>query len=236
MDVVRLDLGIHILKVHPPHTVFILDQWAVHNFIAVVFHTGGKADVGGAVQQHGIAGGSKAGQSRDHAAQHTVFVPDALFGQAGYTVAGLVPADDGIIIFIGRTKIAKGRVLGALDNSLLDGGYRGKIHIRHPHGDHIKARFGRFGRKAVHLADGIYRNGVLAMAVHDGSKIIFHCKMLLCCFHLFLCYQHTPKCRPAQGMILRFYLTNPRKTAPPGAALHPAGRFTIFRQYRTIPA
>ena len=220
MDVVRLDLGIHILKVHPPHTVFILDQWAVHNFIAVVFHTGGKADVGGAVQQHGIAGGSKASQSRDHAAQHTVFVPDALFGQAGYTVAGLVPADDGIIIFIGRTKIAKGRVLGALDNGLLDGGYRGEIHIRHPHGDHIKARFGRFGRKAVHLADGIYRNGVLAMAVHDGSKIIFHCNMLLCCFHLFLCYQHTPKCRPAQGMILRFYLTNPRKTAPPGAALY----------------
>ena len=90
------------------------------------------------MQQHGIAGGSKAGQSRDHAAQHTVFVPDALFGQAGYTVAGLVPADDGIIIFIGRAKITKGRVLGALDNGLLDGGYRGKIHIRHPHRDKIK--------------------------------------------------------------------------------------------------
>ena len=92
MDVVRLDLGIHILKVHPPHTVFILDQWAVHDFIPLFSTLGGKADVVGLWQQHGIAGGSKAGQSRDHAAQHTVFVPDALFGQAGYTVAGLVPA------------------------------------------------------------------------------------------------------------------------------------------------
>ena len=60
VDVVCLDLGIHVLVVHPPDTVFILDQRAVNDLIAVVLNAHGEADIGGAVQQHGIAGGSKA--------------------------------------------------------------------------------------------------------------------------------------------------------------------------------
>ena len=52
--------------------------------------------------EHIVAGGGIAGQGREHAAQHTVLVADALLCQAGDAIACFVPADDGIIIFIGR--------------------------------------------------------------------------------------------------------------------------------------
>ena len=150
VDVVCLDLGIHILVVHPPDTVFILDQRAVNDLIAVVLNAHGKADVGGAVQQHGITGGGIAGQCRDNTAQNAVFVADALFGQAFDIVAGLVPLDDGVEVFIGGLEVAVGRVLCTLDDGFRDGGDGGKVHVSHPHGNGIIAFLGQVGSEAGH--------------------------------------------------------------------------------------
>ena len=81
VDVVLLQFGIHIGVVHPPDTLFIPDQRRMHNAVAVVFQRIGKTDVGGAVQQHPVAGGGKAGQRRNHTAQNAVFIADAVPGQ-----------------------------------------------------------------------------------------------------------------------------------------------------------
>ena len=176
VDVVCLDLGIHILVVHPPDAVFILDQWAVNDLIAVVLNAHGEADVGGAVQQHGITGGGIAGQCRDNTSQNAVFVADALFGQTLDIVAGLVPLNDGVKVFIGGLEVAVGRVLCTLDDGFGDGGDGGKVHVCHPHGNDIIAFLGQVGSEAGHRAQTIDGGCVLAMAVHDGGEIVLHSK------------------------------------------------------------
>ena len=148
MDILGFQLGVHILVIHTPYAVFVLFQRAVDDFVAVVLDAHGKADVGGAVQQHAVAGRGKRGQCRNHAAQNAVFVADIFLGQAGHAVAGFLPAYDGIIIFVRRLKVAERRVLGSFDDRLRNGGYGGKIHIRHPHRDDIKAVLGTIRGKA----------------------------------------------------------------------------------------
>ena len=172
MDVVCLELFVHVGVVHAPDAVCVLHQRAVDDLVAVVFQAEGEADVGGAVHQHRVAGGGKAGQGGDDTAQHAVLVADAFLRQAGDAVALFVPPDDGIIVFVGGVKVAVGRVLCALDDGLRDGGHGGEVHVRHPHGDDVPAFFGRVRRKAV--AQAVHGDGVHAAAVHDGSEIVFH--------------------------------------------------------------
>ena len=74
----------------------------------------GKADVGGGCgPAPGRRGPAKAGQGRDNAAQHAVFVPDAVPGQQGRVaaVALHLPPDDGVVI--GRPPSQNSRRRGA---------------------------------------------------------------------------------------------------------------------------
>ena len=174
MDLVFHDFALHILVIHAPDAVLVLDQGAVDDAVAVVGQRAREADVGGAVEQHLVAPGAEDVQGRDHAAQNAVLVADVLGFQTGHAVAGFVPADDGAEILLGGHEVAVGRVHGALDHGLGNGGDHGEIHVGHPHGDGIKAGQGRAGGKAVGLADHIHDNGILAMSVHDGGKIVFH--------------------------------------------------------------
>ena len=166
VDVIFHDLLFHVGKIHPPDTLLVLCQRRVDNVIAIVRQAVGKANVGRAVEQHVVPFGAQNVQRGDHAAQYAVFVADVFRLQAGDAVARFVPADDGIIIFIGRTKIAKGRVLGALDNGLLDGRYRGKIHIRHPHWIHLMPIIFQFS--------GFPFKRICPASVNDFIKFIFH--------------------------------------------------------------
>lgn len=181
VDVVLLQFGIHIGVVHPPDTLFIPDQRRMHNAVAVVFQRIGKTDVGRAVQQHPVAGGGKAGQSRNHATQNAVFIADAVPGQQRRvgTVAPYMPADDGIVVLVGGFKVPESRVLRPPDDGFGHGGHRGKIHIGNPHGDGIKPGSGCCRSKAAPFPQSIHRDGILAAAVHDRCEIVLHCWMVL---------------------------------------------------------
>ena len=173
VDLVLAELGFHIGKVHSPHIIRIFYEPAVDNFVAVIFKGVGEADVGGAVDEHLVAPGAEGVQRRDHAAQDAVFVADVLRLKPLNAVSGFVPADDGVKIFRRGLEIAEGGVLGTLDHGLDNGGDNGEIHVRHPHGDGLEAGQGRIGAEAG-LAHHVHGDGILAPAIHDGGKIVFH--------------------------------------------------------------
>ena len=176
MDVVLLQFAVHVGVVHPPHALLVPDQGRVDDPEAVVLQGPGKADVGGAVDQHRVAGACQAGQGRDDPAQDAVFVPDAVPGQQGgiAAVALHLPLDDGVVVGVGGLKIAVGGVAGPLHQRLGDGGHGGEIHVRHPHGDGVEAVPGGVGGKAGVAAQAIHGDGILAAAVQDGSEIVAH--------------------------------------------------------------
>ncbi len=163
----------------------------------------GEPDVGGAVHQHRIAGGRKTGQGRNHAAQHAVLIPDAVPGEQGRVgpVAPHLPADDGIVVFAAGVKVAEGRVLRPGNDGLGHGGHGGEVHIRHPHGDGVKTGPGRSRGHAAGQAQPVHGDGIPAVPVHQGSKIILHRVCFL---------------SGGDHRLLRHYSTNhPGKTAAP---------------------
>ena len=174
VDVIFHDLLFHVGKVHPPDTLLVLCQRGVDNVIAIVRQAVGKADVGRAVEQHVVPFGAQNVQRGDHAAQHAVFVADVFALQPGNAVVALLPADNGIVIFCRGVKIAEGRMLHPFDHGLLNGGHHGKIHICHPHGDHVESLPGR-GIGRTGRAHGVNGDGVLSPAIQNGSKVVFHC-------------------------------------------------------------
>ena len=176
MDVVLFELAVHVGVVHPPDALLILDEGRVDDAETIVVQGFGKADVGGAVDQHRVAGVRKAGQGRNNTAQHAVFVPDAVPGQQGgvAAVALHLPPDDGVVIGVRRLKIAVGGVLGPLCQGLGDGGHGGKVHIRHPHGDGVEPRLRGVGGEAGVAAQTVHRNGIFAVPVQNGSEIVTH--------------------------------------------------------------
>ena len=173
VDVVLHDLLLHVREVHAVDARLVLDQGAVDNVVAVVGQAAGKADVGGGVEQHVVAFGAQHVQGADNAAQHAVFIANALLGQAGDAVALLLPVDDGVVVIVAGGKVAEERMLDALGNGLGDGGHRGEVHVRHPHGDDVKALFGGLG--AVPAGDKpVHGDGVFPVPVDDAGKIVFH--------------------------------------------------------------
>ena len=177
MDVVGLQLGVHVLVVHAPHAVFILFQRAVHRGAAQVFHVGGEAHIGGAVKQNLVAGGGQGLHRAGDTAVDAVLVADILPFQIPEAVALGLPLDDLFVINIRSGKIAIKRVLGPLNDSGGDGGTGGKVHIGHPHRDGVEAVLGGVGLVAPHLvSDPLHRLGVFAAAVNDGCKVVFHNK------------------------------------------------------------
>ena len=172
MNLILLELSVHIVKVHPPHAVLIQLQGAENDAVAVAFDAVGEADVGGGVDKDFVSGGTQHPQGADQSAQHAVFIADARPSQASDVVARLLPADDGVKIFLRGGKIAESGVLCPLDQGLGDGRNSGEVHVRHPHGDRVKTFLGSAGGGAV--AQGVNGDGVLASAVEDTGKIVFH--------------------------------------------------------------
>ena len=78
MDVVLCELALHVLKVHAPYAMVIELKRAAHNAIARGLDGLGKTDVGGAMDQHRVAGLHIGAQRRYHTAQHAVFVANVL--------------------------------------------------------------------------------------------------------------------------------------------------------------
>ena len=111
MDVLLLQAALHVRKVHAPDVCFVFYQGRVDDLIAVVFQAMGKANVGGAVEEYLVTPGTDTVQGADNAAQNPVFIADVLFGKALNAVAGALPADDGIVVFLCGAEVAKGRVL-----------------------------------------------------------------------------------------------------------------------------
>ena len=168
------DFLFHVGKVHSPDTLLVFCQRRVDNVIAVVRQAVGEADIGGAVEQNIVPLGAKHVQCGDHAAQYAVFVADVFRLQAGDAVVVFLPADDGIVVFRRGVKVAEGRMLRPGDHGLLNGGNHGEIHVRDPHGNHVKALPGG-GIGGTGGAHGVDGDGVLSPAVQNGSKVVFHC-------------------------------------------------------------
>ena len=125
------------------------------------------------MQQHVVPFGAQHVQGRDHAAQHAVFIADALFCQAGDAVALLLPADDGVVVVVAGGEVAKEGVVHPLLDGLCNGGHRGEVHVRHPHGDHVEALLGGLGAVAP-FCQAIHRDGVPPVPVDNAGKIVFH--------------------------------------------------------------
>ena len=124
------------------------------------------------MEEHLVTPGADAVQGADNAAENPVFIADVLFGKALNAVAGALPADDGIVVFLCGAEVAKGRVLGPGDNCLLNGGTGGKVHVCNPHGNHVEARLGC--PRCTGAADTVYGNGILPAAVHERGKVVLH--------------------------------------------------------------
>lgn len=165
MDVVLGELVLHVLKVHTPHALVVELKRAVDNVIARGLNGLGKADVGRAVDQHRIARLDIRAQRRHDAAQHAVFVADMFRAQTFDAIAAVLPFDDAIEVLSARVKVAKHGMLGALNDVFLDRGYRGKVHVGHPHGNAVEALVGCVRSHTGDLTPGVNGDGVHTVAV-----------------------------------------------------------------------
>ena len=177
MDVVLGELSLHVLKVHAPHAPIVELKRAVDNAIARGFDRLGKADVGGTVDQYRIARLDICAQRRHDTAQHAVFVADMLRRQALNAVATALPFDDAVEVLVTRIEIAKHGMLGALNDVFLNRGHRGKIHIRHPHGDAVEALVGCVRSHVGNFSPGVNGDGVHTVAVDKRGKVVFHAEL-----------------------------------------------------------
>ena len=177
MDVVLGELALHVLKIHAPHVLVVELKRAVDNAIARGLDGFGKADVGGAMDQHRLARLDIRAQRRHDTAQYTVFVADMLRRQALNAVATTLPFDDAVEVLGARIEIAKHGVLGTLNDVLLDRGHRGKAHIRHPHGDAVEALVGCVRSHVGNFSPGVNGDGVHTVAVDKRGKVVFHAEL-----------------------------------------------------------
>ena len=166
VDVVLLQLGGHVLIVHAPDALLVLDQRRQHNLVSVLFYAMRKANVGWAVEKNGITRRGKGGERGYNAAQHAVLVANVVSRQAAHAVSARLPVNNGLIVLIARREVAKRRVLDALCHGARDGRSRGEIHVGDPHGDGVEALRRRVRGHAAR-AKRIDRNGVHAVSFHD---------------------------------------------------------------------
>ena len=165
VDSVLRDFLLHVRKVHAVCTVLVQNQRAVDDSVAIVAQGPGKAHIGGGVEEHIVPSGAEHVQGADHAAQHAVLIADAFPGEACGAVAGLLPPDDRVQVFLPGGEVAEMRLLCAGDDRFLHRGDGGEVHVRHPHGDGVEALLGGTGGGAV--AQGVNGDGVHAFAVQD---------------------------------------------------------------------
>ena len=177
MDVVLCELALHVLKVHAPYALVVELKRAVHNAIARGLDGLGKTDVGGAMDQHRVAGLHIGAQRRHDAAQHAVFVADMLRRQTLNAVATALPFEDAVEVLGARIKVAKHRVLGTLNDVFLDRGDGGKVHVGHPHGDAVEALVRHVRSHTGDLAPGVNGDGIHTVAVDKRGKVVFHAEL-----------------------------------------------------------
>ena len=182
MDVLLFQMPLHIRIVHAPDPLVILYQGRVNQRIAVVPQSVGKPDIGGGVNQNLVAFGAEHVGQGHHAAQNAIYITNMLRGQSFHAVAAALPGADAVIVFVPGRKVAEKGMLQPLPYGLGNGGHRGEIHIRHPHGDQIEALLWGLGAGAV-LAQ-IHGQGIFSAAVINGCKIVFHGFPSFCLAHI----------------------------------------------------
>lgn len=129
------------------------------------------------MNQHRIARLDIRAQRGHDAAQHAVFVADMLGEQAFDAITAALPFNDAVEVLGTRIEVAKHGVLGALNDVLLDRGHRGKIHVRHPHGDAVEALVGCVRSHVGNFSPGVNGDGVHAVAVDKRGKVVFHAEL-----------------------------------------------------------
>ncbi len=97
---------LHIRKIHPPYTAFILLKRTAYNIVTVILQTAGKSNISRGMEQYLVPFGTNHIQRAYHTAQYAVFITDTLFGQPLYAVPLFLPADNRLIIFFLRFKIS----------------------------------------------------------------------------------------------------------------------------------
>ena len=203
MDAVLLELMLHVLKVHAPDALLVEFKRAMDNAIASGFDGLGKADIGGAMDEHCVTRLHVGAQRRHDPAQHAVLVADMLGEQALNAVATALPLDDAVEVLGARMEVAKHGVLGALNDVLLNRWHRGKVHVGHPHGDAVEALVGHVRRHTGDLAPGVDGDGIHVVAVNDRGEVVFHaalpCKVD--------CFDRR-YCPPARAVLARVLLLN----------------------------
>ena len=178
MNRLFLQFFLHILKVHPPNAVFIPLQRAEYHIVAIIAETSGKSDICRGVKQYLVPLGAEYIQCTDYAAQHAVLISDAFPVQPLYAMPLLLPADDRIIIFLLRIKITIQRMSRPLRNPLGNRRNRGKIHVRHPHGNPAESLLHLY----ILIRDYLRGNSILSVPVNNIRKIVFHLRTSLLLF------------------------------------------------------
>ena len=102
MDVVLLQLGGHILIVHAPDALLVLDQRRQDDPVAVLLYAVREANVGWAVEKHGVTWRGKGRKRGDQAAKHAVLVSNVCRLKAAHAVAPGLPVNDCLVVLIAR--------------------------------------------------------------------------------------------------------------------------------------
>ena len=125
------------------------------------------------MHEHGVTGRRKGVQSGHHAAQDAVLVANVARLEVTHALAVAVPVNDGLVVGITRVEVTKRRVLETLLDGARNRGGNGKVHVRDPHGDGIKALI-RSGIAGAGRADGVHGDGIVPGAVEDRGEVVGH--------------------------------------------------------------
>ena len=112
---------------------------------------------------------------RTHSAEHPVFVSDDFLCKAVISFSLPVPADNGIIILLRRSKVTEIRHFKPISDRIHNKRPRRKAHIGNPHGDRGKPLFHRNTFKRNFVSS----KRISSVTVQNRGKIKFHIFSLL---------------------------------------------------------
>ena len=104
-----------------------------------------------------------------------------------------MPAYDRIIILFHRIEISICRMCCPVHDRFWNRWDSFKVHVCHPHRDHIKSVFWRFRCKSRILSKSVYCNRIFSMPVYNLCKIISH--IFLSCFPKTIFHRRLPSDR-----------------------------------------
>ncbi len=195
VDMVFLDLPVHVFVVHAPCPVFVADKRAMNNVVPVRMQRPREAYISRAVEKDRVAGFRKDPKGGYESAQYPVFIGDDLRGDVVHPFPDLVPPCYSRIIFFRSLEIAESGMGSPLYDSFGHGLRRREVHVRHPQGNRVKALFrGRRGKaREFRVSDAVYGDGVVAVPLQQSLKVVgaghraspFLVLVLLACHALF---------------------------------------------------